>query len=208
MKEKKKYAKAYQNLLKSYLVVFLLSIVLCISLVKVFDNIINGNYEVLVNDIVAIVLGIFASLLTFILCKTKKDGKLYINDIEQENKVLKDALNDLKLISSMIEFNVNSKKSELEILILYKDIQLSRKSLLNNISLIGITSLYDDLSSKLLKISNKKEFIEESRDLLSTIENITKMVDELIILNNNEKDAFLKEEEYLDNLFEEKNKIK
>ena len=60
----------------------------------------------------------------------------------------------------------------------------------------------------LLKISNKKEFIEESRDLLSTIENITKMVDELIILNNNEKDAFLKEEEYLDNLFEEKNKIK
>ena len=207
MKEKKKYAKAYQNLLKSYLVVFLLSIVLCISLVKVFDNIINGNYEVLVNDIVAIVLGIFASLLTFILCKTKKDGKLYINDIEQENKVLKDALNDLKLISSMIEFNVNSKKSELEILILYKDIQLSRKSLLNNnlfdnISLIGITSLYDDLSSKLLKISNKKEFIEESRDLLSTIENITKMVDELIILNNNEKDAFLKEEEYLDNLFE------
>ena len=147
------------------------------------------------------------------LCKTKKDGKLYINDIEQENKVLKDALNDLKLISSMIEFNVNSKKSELEILILYKDIQLSRKSLLNNnlfdnISLIGITSLYDDLSSKLLKISNKKEFIEESRDLLSTIENITKMVDELIILNNNEKDAFLKEEEYLDNLFEEKNKIK
>ena len=64
------------------------------------------------------------------------------------------------------------------------------------------------MSSKLLKISNKKEFIEESRDLLSTIENITKMVDELIILNNNEKDAFLKEEEYLDNLFEEKNKIK
>lgn len=211
MKEKKKYAKAYKNLLKSYFVILIFALVLFFVLIKLFDGVLSGDNEPIINNVVAVVIGIFTSLLFTVICNVVRDSKNYISDIDKDNRILKNTLNDLKLISNMIDFNVNSKKNELEILILYREIQLSRKSLVNNhlfdnISLIGINSLFDDLASSLLKISSKKEFIEESENLLSIIDNITKMVEELIISNNSEKDAFLKEEEYLNNLFEEKNK--
>lgn len=209
MKEKKKYIKAYRNLLKSYFAIFLLSIALFLVIIKVIDGFVDSDTEFLISNLVAIITGILTSLLVYSICNVNKDSKSYVDDIEQNNNVLKKGLNDLMLISNMIDFNVKSKKSELEILSLYKDVQLSRNLLINNnlfdsISLVGINSLFDNLSSILLKISTKKEFIDESVNLLSTIDNITKMIEEVIMLNDDEKDAFLKEKERLENLFNEK----
>lgn len=211
MKEKKKYVKAYRNLLKSYLAIVLLSIALFLVVLKVCDHLIEGNQQAIINNIVAIVLGMLSGLVIYSICNVKKDSKRYVEEIEQNNFILKKGLNDLLLISNMIEFNVESKKSELELLALYKDIQLNRSLLINNnlfdnISLVGINSLFDNLSSTLLKISTKKEFVDESQNLLSTIDHITKMIEEVILLNDDEKDAFLKEKERLDNLFNERKK--
>lgn len=209
MKEKKKYTKAYRNLLKSYFAIFLLSIALFLVIIKVIDGFVEKDMEFLISNLVAIIVGILTSLLVHSICNVHKDSKNYVDDIEQNNDVLKKGLNNLMLISNMIDFNVKSKKSELEILSLYKDVQLNRNLLINNnlfdsISLVGINSLFDNLSNTLLKISTKKEFIDESVNLLATIDNITKMIEEVIMLNDDEKDAFLKEKERLENLFNEK----
>ncbi len=209
MKEKKKYTKAYRNLLKSYFAIFLLSIALFLVIIKVIDGFVEKDMEFLISNLVAIIVGILTSLLVHSICNVHKDSKNYVDDIEQNNDVLKKGLNNLMLISNMIDFNVKSKKSELEILSLYKDVQLNRNLLINNnlfdsISLVGINSLFDNLSNTLLKISTKKEFIDESVNLLATIDNITKMIEEVIMLNDDEKDAFLKEKERLENLFSDK----
>lgn len=209
MKEKKKYTKAYRNLLKSYFAIFLLSIALFLVIIKVIDGFVEKDMEFLISNLVAIIVGILTSLLVHSICNIHKDAKNYVDDIEQNNEVLKTGLNNLILISNMIDFNVKSKKSELEILSLYKDIQINRNLLINNnlfdnISIVGINSLFDNLSTTLLKISTKKEFIDESTNLLTTIDNITKMIEEVIMLNDDEKDAFLKEKERLENLFNEK----
>ncbi len=211
MKEKKRYVKAYRNLLKSYFAIFLLSIALFLVIIKVLDGFVEGDIGKLINDMVAVIIGILTSLLFYSFLSVSRNSKNYVDDIDQNNQILKKGLNDLGLISNMIVFNVESKKSELEILTLYKDIQINRNLLTNNslfdsISLVGINSLYDNLSSSLLKISTKKEFIDESINLLSTIDNITKMIEEVIMTNDDEKDAFLKEKERLDNLFNDKKK--
>lgn len=211
MKEKKRYVKAYRNLLKSYFAIFLLSIALFLVIIKVLDGFVEGDVGKLINDMIAVIIGIVTSLLFYSFLSVSRNSKNYVDDIDQNNQILKKGLNDLGLISNMIVFNVESKKSELEILTLYKDIQINRNLLTNNnlfdsISLVGINSLYDNLSSSLLKISTKKEFIDESINLLSTIDNITKMIEEVIMTNDDEKDAFLKEKERLDNLFNDKKK--
>ncbi len=211
MKEKKRYVKAYRNLLKSYFAIFLLSIALFLVIIKVLDGFVEGDVGKLITDLSAVIIGILTSLLFYSFLSVSRNSKNYVDDIDQNNQILKKGLNDLGLISNMIVFNVESKKSELEILTLYKDIQINRNLLINNnlfdsISLVGINSLYDNLSSSLLKISTKKEFIDESINLLSTIDNITKMIEEVIMTNDDEKDAFLKEKERLDNLFNDRKK--
>lgn len=211
MKEKKKYIKAYRNLLKSHLAIALLSIALFLVILKIFEGVVDKNNEFLIDNLVAVIIGILTSLLCFSFCSVKKDKKNYIEELDHNNQILKKGLDDLTLISNMIIFNVESKKSDVEILLLYRDIQLNKSLLVNhnlfdNISLVGINSLFDNLTSSLLKISNKKEFIDESPNLISTIDNIIKMIEEVVTLNIDEKEAFLKEKERLDNLFGEKKK--
>lgn len=211
MKEKKRYIKAYRNLLKSHLAIALLSIALFLVAIKFCEGLIDKNNELLINNLVAVIIGILSSFLFISISNVKKNSKVYVRELEKNNKVLKDGLDGLTLISNMITFNVESKKSEIEILVLYKDIQLNRNLLINHnlfdsISLVGINSLYDSFTSSLLKISTKKDFIDESPNLLSTIDNIIKMIEEVVTLNNDEKDAFLREKERLDNLFNDKKK--
>lgn len=211
MKEKKKYIKAYRNLLKSHLAIALLSIALFLVAIKFCEGLIDKNSELLINNLVAVVVGILSSFLFISISNVKKNSKTYVKELEKNNQVLKQGLDGLTLISNMITFNVESKKSEIEILVLYKDIQLNRNLLINHnlfdsISLVGINSLYDSFTSSLLKISTKKDFIDESPNLLSTIDNIIKMIEEVVTLNNDEKDAFLREKERLDNLFNDKKK--
>lgn len=211
MKEKKKYIKAYRNLLKSHLAIALLAIALFLITMKFCEGIIDKNSEILINNLVAIITGILFSFLFICLGNVKKNRKIYVKELEKNNKILKEGLDGLTLISNMITFNVESKKSEIEILVLYKDIQLNRNLLINHnlfdsISLVGINSLYDNFTSSLLKISTKKDFIDESPNLISTIDNIIKMIEEVVALNNDEKDAFLKEKERLENLFNDKKK--
>ena len=160
---------------------------------------------------VAVVVGVLSSFLFISLSNVKKNSKIYVKELEKNNKILKDALDGLSLISNMITFNVESKKNDIDTLTLYKDIQLNRNLLINHnlfdsISLVGINSLYDSFTSSLLKISTKKDFIDESPNLISTIDNIVKMIEEVVTLNNDEKDAFLREKERLDNLFNDKKK--
>ncbi len=211
MKEKKKYIKAYRNLLKSHLAIALLSIALFLVAIKFCEGLIEKNNELLINNLVAVIVGILASFLFISISNVKKNSKIYVKELEKNNQILKSALDGLTLISNMITFNVESKKSEIEILVLYKDIQLNRNLLINHnlfdsISLVGINSLYDSFTSSLLKISTKKDFIDESPNLISTIDNIIKMIEEVVTLNNDEKDAFLREKERLDNLFNDKKK--
>ena len=211
MKEKKKYIKAYRNLLKSHLAIALLSIALFLVAIKFCEGLIEKNNELSINNLVAVIVGILASFLFISISNVKKNSKIYVKELEKNNQILKSALDGLTLISNMITFNVESKKSEIEILVLYKDIQLNRNLLINHnlfdsISLVGINSLYDSFTSSLLKISTKKDFIDESPNLISTIDNIIKMIEEVVTLNNDEKDAFLREKERLDNLFNDKKK--
>ncbi len=211
MKEKKKYIKAYRNLLKSHLAIALLSIALFLVAIKFCEGLIDKNNELIINNLVAVVVGVLSSFLFISLSNVKKNSKIYVKELEKNNKILKDALDGLTLISNMITFNVESKKNDIDTLTLYKDIQLNRNLLINHnlfdsISLVGINSLYDSFTSSLLKISTKKDFIDESPNLISTIDNIVKMIEEVVTLNNDEKDAFLREKERLDNLFNDKKK--
>ena len=211
MKEKKKYIKAYRNLLKSHLAIALLSIALFLVAIKFCEGLIDKNNELIINNLVAVVVGVLSSFLFISLSNVKKNSKIYVKELEKNNKILKDALDGLTLISNMITFNVESKKNDIDTLTLYKDIQLNRNLLINHnlfdsISLVGINSLYDSFTSSLLKISTKKDFIDESPNLISTIDNIIKMIEEVVTLNNDEKDAFLREKERLDNLFNDKKK--
>ncbi len=211
MKEKKKYIKAYRNLLKSHLAIALLSIALFLVAIKFCEGLIDKNNELIINNLVAVVVGVLSSFLFISLSNVKKNSKIYVKELEKNNKILKDALDGLSLISNMITFNVESKKNDIDTLTLYKDIQLNRNLLINHnlfdsISLVGINSLYDSFTSSLLKISTKKDFIDESPNLISTIDNIVKMIEEVVTLNNDEKDAFLREKERLDNLFNDKKK--
>lgn len=211
MKEKKKYVKAYRNLLKSHLAIALLSIALFLVAIKFCEGLIDKNNELLINNLVAVIVGLLSSFLFISISNVKKNSKIYVRELEKNNKILKEALDGLTLISNMITFNVESKKSDIDTLTLYKDIQLNRNLLINHnlfdsISLVGINSLYDNFTSSLLKISTKKDFIDESPNLISTIDNIIKMIEEVVTLNNDEKDAFLREKERLDNLFNDKKK--
>ncbi len=211
MKEKKKYIKAYRNLLKSHLAIALLSIALFLVAIKLCEGIVDKNSELLINNAVAIIIGVLASFLFISISNVKKNSKIYVKELEKNNQILKEGLDSLTLISNMITFNVESKKNDIETLALYKDIQINRNLLVNNnlfdsISLVGINSLYDTFTSSLLKISTKKDFIDESPNLISTIDNIIKMIEEVVTLNNDEKDAFLREKERLDNLFNDKKK--
>lgn len=211
MKEKKKYIKAYRNLLKSHLAIALLSIALFLVAIKFCEGLIDKNNELIINNLVAVIVGVLSSFLFISLSNVKKNSKIYVKELEKNNKILKDALDGLTLISNMITFNVESKKNDIDTLTLYKDIQLNRNLLINHnlfdsISLVGINSLYDSFTSSLLKISTKKDFIDESPNLISTIDNIVKMIEEVVTLNNDEKDAFLREKERLDNLFNDKKK--
>lgn len=211
MKEKKKYVKAYRNLLKSHLAIALLSIALFLVAIKFCEGLIDKNNELLINNLVAVIVGLLSSFLFISISNVKKNSKIYVRELEKNNKILKEALDGLTLISNMITFNVESKKNDIDTLTLYKDIQLNRNLLINHnlfdsISLVGINSLYDSFTSSLLKISTKKDFIDESPNLISTIDNIIKMIEEVVTLNNDEKDAFLREKERLDNLFNDKKK--
>lgn len=211
--KKNKYVDAYKNLLKSYLVIGILSIFLTIAVMQSINSLISGDGQLLMNNVISIALGIFTSLLFEAIMSVVKDSKAYVDDINRKNMLLRAEINNLKLIINMIKFNINSKYDELFILDLYRDIQLSRNllidnDLLDNVSLIGITTLFDNLTSDLLNISNKKQFISNSKELFLIINNIIKMLEEVILLNDQNKQAFFKEKERLDRIFANKKKVK
>ncbi len=211
MNKENKYAKAYKNLLKSFLVILVLSIFSTIAVMVMLNSLFSGDIEPLVNNIIAIVVGIFTSLIFQVILIVIRDGKTYINDLDNNNKILRNNLINLFLISEMISFAEISKNNEMGIPIIYKDIQMCKLSLNNNelfdkVAIIGLNSLFDDLISNMAEISNKNELSKKKKKLLSTIEIIVNIIEELILSNENEKIAFIKEEERLENLFNKKKK--
>ena len=79
MKEKKKYIKAYRNLLKSHLAIALLSIALFLVAIKLCEGIVDKNSELLINNAVAIIIGVLASFLFISISNVKKNSKIYVH---------------------------------------------------------------------------------------------------------------------------------
>ncbi len=209
---RKDYLKEMSKFKKSILIVFVFVLLLSVFFTIIIMNFLEGDYSILLNNAISIAVGCFSTLLLDKVRSVQKEGKSFLYKIKRDNKDLMYCICELDLLLDKIYFVNDSGSDTFPIIEIYEQFQYLKTDLNNdifdNVSIIGLNSLFDEIKSLLLNLKNKKDLSENIDKLKSLVEKIKEIINEQIKNNNVDKDIFLNEEEKFYKLVSVKTKKK
>ena len=209
---KRDYIAEISKFKKSNIILFVFVVILSIFLTVVVMTCLSGNFTILLNNTISIVIGCFSTLIVEKIRYVQKEGRSFLYKIEDDNAILNDSIEEIGMLLDKIYFIASSHDNTFPIMNIYNHYQYLRKTLndnlFDNISIIGLNSIFDEINDILLSLSDKKDLNKNIVKIQSLIEKVKNVINKQLKNNELDKQVFLNEEEKFDKLVGIKTKKK